>query len=381
MPATNLIQRVFERAREMRLDEALPRLSGLDARRVAAIRASDPVSAVEYERLCLAVAVDPVVIYRGEETKPGRIPARFRAAVSLDRPAGEDLRLLALAAEQGRILGHLLMLLGRKVGIAAHRAIRGLSPGLETWREGYDLGEQARTAVFPEPGPIHDLPALLRELGVHVAHVAFSSADVDAGSVWDPSAVPVILVNKTSSRYQHKGALRATMAHELCHLLHDAGEQNLTTVVSWGIRGQGNYADGIEVRARAFAPAFLAPRDQTVAWSETLSRKNRNNDREFVGRLADHWGLSFEGAARHAKSCQLLSAERAESLSNQPSPRRREYGDFVTAPPCIPPAMVNESLPEFPTELWDGWAVDVVLDALEEEHITVGRARELLTWG
>jgi Zn-dependent peptidase ImmA (M78 family) len=355
------------------------RALGLEPERVRDIRAGGSFTAAEYEGLCRALAVDPAAMYRGEETQAGRVPARFRAAL-VDRPDPKDIRSLALAVEQGRTLAYLMERLGRPIPLADHRRVRAPKGDRETWREGYDLGETARAAIHPETGPVRDLERLLQDLGVHVARVTLSTSDVDAASVWEPGAVPVVLLNKRSGRYAHPGAVRATLAHELCHLLYDAGERDLTTRVSWGAQGCGNYSEAVEVRARAFAPAFLAPRDQTTAWSEAQPRKNRRDPRGTIQAMGEHWGLSFEGAAWHAKNCGLLSPEVAEELASAPAPRL-DLSAFETTLAGTPLNMFYPALPDQAAEPWDGTAAKIILAALDEEHLTLGRARELLTWG
>jgi Zn-dependent peptidase ImmA (M78 family) len=380
VPVSNLTERIFARAEALDLRDALPRLAGLSAERVEAIGTGDAYTADEYEQLCRALAVDASIMYRAEETRPNRLPARFRAAMVVSRPRGVDLRILALAVEQGRILAHLLASLGRQVELSKHRQLRAPQGVWNTWREGYDLGEKARASLHPQPGPIRDVESVLRELGVHVARVAFSTPEIDAASIWQPDAVPIILLNKASGRYDHPGAVRATLAHELCHLLHDAGEQNLTTQVSWGTEGTGNYSDTLEIRARAFAPAFLAPRGEVRAWFTEQRSRIRSDPRATVRAIGRHWGLSFEGAAWHAKNCEVVEAAVAESLASTSAGEWVDLDDFAAMPAWVPPAMMHPDLPEQAAELWNGNATEIVLAALDEGHITVGRARELLTW-
>ncbi len=259
---TSLMKRVFQRAKEMGLEQDLARLSGLGDTRMNVIRCGEPVSSTEFELICRALAVDSGAIYTGDASNPARSPVRFRAATAIGNPSPTDVRLLALAAEQGRILGYFMHLLGKEVRLRRHRRTVGIQ-GRELWRQGYELGEAARAAVAPTGSPLLDLPRRLNEAGVHVAMIPMSSRNVDAASIWEPNAVPIVLVNSKSHVLNHPGTFHASLAHEACHLLHDAGERDLdlTTNVSWGTEGTGNYHDDLEVRARAFAPAFLAPRD------------------------------------------------------------------------------------------------------------------------
>ncbi len=381
MPRNDLTSRIFKRAVVLGLGDELARRAGLRRERVEAIRRGDSYTADEYEQLCRALAVDPSAMYRAEETRPARSPARFRAAMGVRRPPGADLRLLALAVEQGRVLGHLMALLDRPVELSGHRQVRAPRGKGPPWREGYDLGEAARARLHPEQGPLWDVEGLLRGLGVHVARVPFSTPEIDAASVWQPEAVPVILLNKRSRRYGNPGAVRATLAHELCHLLHDAGEHDLTTQVSWGGRRAGSFQDAVEVRARAFAPAFLAPRGEVKAWFGGQPRALNSDDRAKVESLARYWGLSFEGAVWHAKNCGVIEADVAEALAATPGPRRVDLEGFTVEAPSMRPADVHPDLPERAADPWDGAAAEIILAALGEGHITAGRARELLTWG
>ena len=379
MPSNSLAGRMFDRAAALALQDALPRLAGLPTERLEAIRAGASFSAVEFEALCRALAVDPAAMYRGEDAQPERIPTRFRTAMVSEHPSGDDLRLLALAVEQGRILGHLIQQLGRTVRVQDGREIRPPEGPRETWREGYQLGERARDALRILPGPLTDLDAVLRDCGAHVARVAMTSTAIDGASIWEPGAVPIILLNTRGRRYGHPGAVRATLAHELCHLLHDVGDRNLTTQVSWGVEGTGNFAEAVEVRARAFAPAFLAPPPGIRQWHGALPRRVRSKPSSLVKAMAEHWGLSFEGAAWHAKNCDLLEADVASAIAARSGPWVN-LARFEPRPAYLPLSQLHPGLPEEAADIWKGTATDIVLDALDEGHITLDRARELLTW-
>ena len=66
--------------------------------------------------------------------------------MATDRPGASDVRLLALAAEQGRILAHLLALLHREIPLTSHRRVIAVRRATDTWKQGYELGERARKA-------------------------------------------------------------------------------------------------------------------------------------------------------------------------------------------------------------------------------------------
>lgn len=364
----------------MALAQNLPGLAGISEGRLNTIRCGNPLTSTEFEMICRALAVDSGAMYGGRAASPSRSPARFRSATAIDPPNPMDVRLLALAAEQGRILGHLMTLMRKDIRLQQHKRTVGIQGG-ELWREGYELGEAAREELIPDNGPLHDFPRLLNDAGVHVARVTFSSENIDAASVWEPAAVPIVLVNSNTRAIQHPGAFRASLAHEVCHLLHDAGERDLATNVSWGVEGTGNYHAALEMRARAFAPAFLAPRNSVLEWHRNLTARFKKKPTTMVNALAETWGLSFEGAAWHAKNCGLIEPAEADRLAGMPKKPQISLADFETQIDFYPLAMVHPELPDAPAPLWQGWASFLVLEAVEEGHISIGRAHELLTWG
>lgn len=377
MTPGEIATRIFRRAERFGFDrETVARHSGLEAARVEAIEQGERMTVREFERICLALAVEPSAVYSGQDGDPRRSPTRFRTAADSQGLDARDVRLLALAAVQGRALAELLRLLGREVRITAHRSV--IAPATRRgWSEGYRLGEAAREALTEDSGsPLANVEHTLNALGVHVARVDFSVESVDAASVWEPGAVPVVLLNTRSGRMSHPGAERAALAHELCHLLHDGGEHDLTTQVSAGRAGSGNFADRVEVRARAFAPAFLAPRAAVRAWAK--SSANRRSE-GLVRNLGEHWGLSFEGAAWHAKNCGVISAEEGARLANLSRKPRVALDGFERQAVPTPLRMISEGLPEAPSSLWDGLATMIVLEAFEAAHISEGRAAELVS--
>lgn len=377
---STLTQKIFQRAEEMALTQDLSRLAGISDARLNSIRSGEPLSSTEFELICRALAVDSGAMYSGQAASPSRSPARFRAATAVEIPNPMDVRLLALAAEQGRILDHLMTLMRKEIRLQRHKHAIGIQGG-KLWREGYELGEAARAELSPDNGPLHHFPRLLNDVGVHVARVPFSSENIDAASVWEPTAAPIVLVNANSRALQHPGAFRASLAHEVCHLLHDAGERDLATNVSWGVEGTGNYHAALEMRARAFAPAFLAPRSSVLEWHRDLPTRLKKNPTTIVNALAETWGLSFEGAAWHAKNCDLIEPAEADRLAGMPKKPQISLADFETQIDFYQPDMLNKELPKEPAPLWQGWASLLVIEAVDDGHISVGRARELLTWG
>lgn len=356
--------------------EAAARWAGLETERWRAIEAGAPLSVAELGRVARALAVDAGTLLRGEERSPHRTVARFRQAVPLAGPTVLEARTLALAAELGRIGGALHRLLGKSLPLAGVRKPVPVSDREEPWRQGYRLGEAARRSLGLPLGPVTDLERVLEVAGVHVATLPFSRSDVDAASLMEEGAMPVLLLNQTSSRIAQPLPRRAAMAHELCHLLHDAGEHDLETQMS---RSEGSAQDDpAEQRARAFAPALLAPPDEVRHWFTSGGGRKIGDAEPKVTALAKRWGLSWRGAVWHAKNCRLIRPATADRLVGAPGPRPDWQADFERAETSSV-GRLSEGLE--PSALCRGRIAELVREALEAGAISEGRAREILSWG
>jgi Zn-dependent peptidase ImmA (M78 family) len=130
-----------------------------------------------------------------------------------------------------------------------------VSPSEPAWSQGYYLAEQLLEKLDRDGQPI-DVQAVLDQLGLQVIDLPLSDKKVRGVSFAGPDHRPTIVVN---SRWVYKGVLgadRFTLAHELCHLVHDRGVGARLAVASgpWAPRA-------VERRANAFAAMFLMPPD------------------------------------------------------------------------------------------------------------------------
>jgi Zn-dependent peptidase ImmA (M78 family) len=293
-----------------------------------------------------------------------RNPARFRALSGTSVELGaKDRRQLALAAEVGRISLWLAELLEEETRLPPSRQ-QPVAADQEHWRQGYALGQQQRLRMSPEPAPLQSVQGLLEAWGVHVAFISFESTEVEAAALWEPRAAPVVLLNE-SSRVRLPRQRRAVLAHELCHLLVDASEDNgLVTSVT----RNGPSEDPLERRANAFAPAFLAP----PPWLEHLTDERGEADAmAWMRELTDRWGFTPEAAAWHYRNVHRCSESQAAELKRSVKP-----GAFSLRED--PPRLSSEGLLE-PAPLLLGLVGDRVLRAAQRGLLTRGRALELLS--
>ena len=117
---------------------------------------------------------------------------------------------------------------------------------LARWFRGDVLAVPDRSRVDPERA--------LRDSGVAARDIELPAASLDAVSVWGELHGPAVLLNRLGRHGKGRGR-RATLAHELCHLLLDrTGALPLAEVLG------GRVDSSVEARARAFAAELLVPR-------------------------------------------------------------------------------------------------------------------------
>ncbi len=356
-----------ETLRELRAEygftpSEVAQLAGVDPQRIHAFEEDRTAPSLrELAALGQALAVDPADLYAGRAVPPARSVARFRAPAGISELPGHDARLLARAAEAGRMGAELARLAGRALPLVERRVVKGIAMRPAPWRQGYALGEAARLPSG-DAGPIPSVQAWLESVGVHVAFAAFASADIEAASVFEPGSMPVVLLNEQAERVRNKLSRRAILAHELCHLLHDGGERELTIV------SRDQDVSPVEQRANGFAPSFLAP----GPWVEVEG----HGAATLVAGLARRWGLTFQGASWHAKNLKLIAPEEAEQLSRV---RRRIDAPAFEAPrQRLRPDSVG--LDTEASALASGLLSDLALKACLDGAISIGRAREILSF-
>jgi Zn-dependent peptidase ImmA (M78 family) len=129
-----------------------------------------------------------------------------------------------------------------------------------------------------------DPEGLLSRFGVEVNETALAWTEIDAVCCWGPTHGPAILVNSAGKHAQGLGGRRATLAHELCHLLVDR-HRSLPVAEVLG----GRCPVLAEQRANAFAAEMLIPAE---AAGRAMTEKG--DPEQLVGNLRDIYGVSSE---------------------------------------------------------------------------------------
>lgn len=154
-----------------------------------------------------------------------------------------------------------------EIGAAAFDALAGRADLDRPHSEGHFLAQWLRERLHVWiPGFPADPDQLLRGWGVPIRPVNLNPA-IEAISVWGANHGPAVLLNEQglhnrsfSQQGDLSGGSRATLAHEVCHLLIDRG-RSLPVVEVLG----GRAPLRVEQRANAFAAEFLLPRAWAIA--------------------------------------------------------------------------------------------------------------------
>jgi Zn-dependent peptidase ImmA (M78 family) len=141
-----------------------------------------------------------------------------------------------------------------------------------------------------------DIEGLLRDLGVCVVDLDPTLPDLDAVVTLSRAGAACIFINPTGAHVMDSpGGRRATLAHELCHLLVDLGvDLPLAEVLG------GTASTPHEQRARAFAAELLLPRE--IAAAELRTRMDAEGS-------PDLWGALSHLTSRYEVSKQLAALQ------------------------------------------------------------------------
>jgi len=200
------------------------------------------------------------------------------------------------------------------------------------WLIGYNLASQARSALNLGDSPIASMRELVEErLGIPVIQArlpnAIAGATVMSRDENGDEARGVVL--NTTGDNRNVWIRRATLAHELGHLLYDPNERldNLR-VDSYKVSqadAQTYSADYVEQRANAFAIAFLAPNEAVRRLTPTPISG------ESVSRTMREFGISHTAARSHIYNCHYQNFNVPEGSGGvYPSDEWKAAENFAT---------------------------------------------------
>ena len=155
------------------------------------------------------------------------------------------------------------------------------------FEQGQKLAQWARRKFGFAPESRSDPQDVLRRLGVDVTLHHCGIDAIDAVGSWGHQHGPAVLVNLDGKHAQSIHGRRATLAHELAHVLVDRNG-SLPAAEVFG----GNVPRHPEQRANAFAAEFLLPKNIAV---ERI--RNAANARDAIEQLREQFEVSRELAA------------------------------------------------------------------------------------
>lgn len=156
--------------------------------------------------------------------------------------------------------------------------------GLRAYEQGYELALWLRD--FLGTGTEKANPAdILEQWNIEIIDISMDP-EICAVAVWGKNHGPSIIINsKSPARSSGAKGRRATLAHEICHLIYD---RNRSLPVADVLGGLGpKFA---EQRANAFAAEFLLPR--SIACQEIMN--STETVTEAAKRLERKYGASRE---------------------------------------------------------------------------------------
>lgn len=191
------------------------------------------------------------------------------------------------------------------------------------WHSGYQLAEKLLHALPPSclTGFSVDLENLYGELGVQITTVELDDKSIRAVAIAGENCQPTVAINGQFT-HQHWKPRQFTLAHELCHLLHDR---------THGVRlalASGPWAPkAVEQRANAFAAMLLMPETsiRKILAADPLDVESSQGIRSLARKL----GASISSLLEHLCNLNFIDEDTRDALKD-------EFHKPETQPPTGP---------------------------------------------
>ena len=296
---------------------------------------ADQVELRELERLAFALGLDPAKLSVDEHAgADSDLGFRLRVLETDRQAAGAALsaRTVLRFTEAASIIRSQLQLqrwLDQPAEAIQFKPSRDYGP--PAWRAGYELAEFARESLGLGLTPISSMRALVeRRLGIPVIQVALPKAI--AGATISSNGQRGIVLN-TEGANSNVWIRRATLAHELGHILFDP-EKHLSSVrvdsyseMERNAEHGKQSLDSVEQRANAFAIEFLAPREAVLRLVPSPARVSA----ESIANVMETFGLGRAAARYHVGNAwwgqAVLPYE--NSIHADPTDEQQAAEDFV----------------------------------------------------
>lgn len=327
--------------------QSLTRQSGVDKETVKAIEAgSRDLDVRMLERCAFALGLDERLVATRESTqRSSEVAYRLKTLLKDKELEGRSLSkktamIFAEASSVIRTQVRLRSWLGlntekEKFDVDSNYG----SPMSQAWQKGYLLAEHARQLLGIGEGPIPSLKKLVEDrLGIPVIQAELPEYVSGATVVTvddDYSEARGIVLN-TQGENRNVWVRRATLAHEVGHLLFDSVTElkpvRIDTYQNTDGNaeiGEGSFGDVVEQRANAFAIAFLAPIG-TVRSMTVFENGGSAIAADSVRRIMTEFGLSRTAAMNHVHNANHRQFELSQDYGLvKPSDEWRSAEDFT----------------------------------------------------
>ena len=186
--------------------------------------------------------------------------------------------------------------------------------------EGEAAAEQLRDALGMGDAPIAELSELLEQQGIDVTCVPLGDGNETISGLCVRSGYTRIALVNSSKDTAHQ---RFTLAHELAHLLFDDPTSEVHVDAAVGAQSK----DAREVRANAFASAFLLP----IGALHRQVGTTKATEADFA-QLVFTMGVSVEALANRVEKAGLADRQAIQALRaltpKQLALRHNRFGDW-----------------------------------------------------
>lgn len=175
-------------------------------------------------------------------------------------------------------------------------------------RNGLELGES----------PIFNILQVCELLNIVTLFFDFKKdiTDTISGIYFEYKNIPLILIND----HHNEARKRFSIAHEVCHFLIDSAflskSPERTEIFNpFEEKFNRNYR---EIRANAFAAAFLMPEEGLKSFvKNTLEKNSKSVTIHDIIHIAHNYGVSFEAATYRLRNLDLITEAIYESMREQ----------------------------------------------------------------
>lgn len=177
------------------------------------------------------------------------------------------------------------------------------------WYQGYAMAEDFHEDLGSDlaSGDQVDIDGIVVGLGIRVEELSLTDETIRGVAIAGPEHAPCIAWNSNSVYNLHPWGRRFTLAHELCHLLHDWEAGRGLAIAS------GPWAPvGVEGRANSFAAMLLMPTllVQRAVASLRVPVETHDGIYELAGRL----GMGFQATLWHLRNLGFVDDHVRECL-------------------------------------------------------------------